>query len=131
MSTSGGAAGAVTAIPAGATALHTTSGNVANGAAVATLGAVAGKTTYITGFEVTAAGATAALVVDVAVAGPANTLHYSFTFPAGATTGAAPLVVELPEPIPANAPNTAITVTLPASGAGGTNAAVNAHGYQL
>lgn len=131
MSTSGGAAGAVTAIPSGATALHVTSGNQTNANAVATLPGVAGKTTYITGFEVTASGATAALVVSVTVTGPANTMTYAFAYPAGATVAATPLVVELPEPIPANAANTAVVVTLPASGAGGTNAAVNAHGYQL
>jgi hypothetical protein len=131
MSTSGGSAGAVTAIPTGATPLHVSSANVANAAAVATLPNVAGKTTYITGLEVTASGATAGLAVTVTVAGPTTTLNYTFTFPTGATVGAAPLVIELPEAIPASAVNTAIVVTLPASGAGGTNATVVAHGYQL
>lgn len=114
----------------GNTALAVTSGNVANAIATATLPAAAGKRTWITGFTVTADGATAGLAVDVAVAGLANTLHYSFTFPAGATVGAAPLTVTFPAPIPSAAVNTAITVTLPASGAGGTNAAVNAYGFQ-
>jgi hypothetical protein len=108
-----------------------TSGNQPNAAAVATLPGVAGKTTYITGFEVTASGATAGLAVDVTVTGPAATLHYSFVFPAGAAVGAAPLIVQLPRALPAAALNTPIVVTLPAGGAGNTNAAVNAHGYQI
>jgi hypothetical protein len=33
--------------------------------------------------------------------------------------------------LPAAALNTPIVVTLPAGGAGNTNAAVNAHGYQI
>lgn len=112
------------------TPLAVSSGNVAAANAVATLPGAVGKTTWITGFELTAAGATAALVVVATVTGPANTLSYVFTFPAGATVGAAPLVVEFPRPIPAAAPNTAIVVTLPSGGAGNTNAAAVAHGYQ-
>lgn len=112
-----------------ASAVQNSSGQVANAIATATLAASVGKTTYLDGFEVTAAGATAALVVDVAVGGVSNALHYTFVFPAGATTAATPLIVELPQPIPASAPNTAITVTLPAGGAGNTNACVSAHGH--
>lgn len=127
----GGGIQAVDQVAAGdVTPLEVTSGNAANVLGAATLPGAAGKTTYITGFEVTSAGATAALAVDVTVAGLANTLHYAFVHPGGVPTGAAPLVVQFSRPLPASAPNTAIVVTLPASGAGGTNAAVNAHGYQ-
>jgi hypothetical protein len=108
------------------------SGNVANAAAVATLPGVVGRTTYITGFEVTATGSTAVLIVLVTVAGVVTgTLTYVFVFPAGATTLATPLIVEFSRPIPASAQNTSIVVTLPAGGAGNTNAAVVAHGFQL
>lgn len=118
--------------PAGAVAQANSSGNVANAAAVATLPAVAGQTEYISGFELTAAGATAALAVTATVAGlKGGTLSYTFVFPTGATVGALPLTVEFDPPLPASAPNTAITVTLPASGAGGTNATASAHGYSL
>ncbi|SRR6266536_3385076 len=130
MSTSGGVQVVDQAAAGDVAVVVATSGNVANAPAVATLPGVAGKTTYITGFEITAAGATAGLVVDVTVTGPAATLHYTYAFPAGALIGAAPYVVEFPRAVPAAAANTAIAVTLPASGAGGTNAAVNAHGYQ-
>jgi hypothetical protein len=50
--------------------------------------------------------------------------------PAGVTVGLAPLIVEFPQPLAASGPNTAIVVSFPSFGAGNTNAAVNAHGYQ-
>lgn len=118
--------------PYGSTAIAAASGNVANAAAVATLAAVAGKTTYITGFEITASGATAALVVSVTVVGTiTGTLTYTYAAVAGAALINTPLVVQFPTPIPASATNTTIVVTLPALGAGNTNATVVAHGYQL
>jgi len=121
-----------TLLPNGATAVNGASGNVANANAVATLAGTPSKTTYITGFEITAAGATAAAVVTVTVAGTiSGTLSYTFTVPAGAALAATPLIVEFPVPIPASAVNTAIVVTCPALGAGNTNAAAVAHGFQL
>lgn len=110
--------------------LNASSGDVANGAAVATLPAVAGKTNYITGFEVVATGATAALTVLVTVTGLiGGTITYPFVFPAGAGAAATPLLVNFRRPIPASAVNTAIVVTCPASGAGGLHCVVNAHGF--
>lgn len=121
----------VSPIPTGATPKTGTSGNVANGSAVAQLAAVSGKTNYITGLQITAAGATAALVANVTVTGTGTTMTYTFVFPAGATTAAQSLIVDFPVPVGASATNTAIVVTLPASGAGGTNAAVSVQGYDL
>lgn len=107
------------------------SGNVANTAAVATLAASAGKTTYITGFQCTATGSTAAAVVNVTVAGViTGTMTYTFVFPAGVTTLATPLNVTFSNPVPASAANTTIAVTLPAGTAGNTNEACNAQGFQ-
>jgi hypothetical protein len=112
------------------TPVTASSANQANANAVATLPAVAGKTAWITGFELTAGGATAAALVTATVAGIlGGTLNYTFAFPAGAAVGATPLVVEFPRPIPASAVNTAIVVTLPAGGAGNTNATAVAHGF--
>lgn len=108
------------------------SGNVANAAATATLPGVAGKITQLAGFQITAAGATAAAVVVATVTGlAAGTLSYVFTAPAGVAVGATPLVVNFDPPLPASAPNTPIVVTLPALGAGNTNAAVSANGFQI
>lgn len=118
------------ALPSGATAKTGSSGNVANGSAAASLGAVAAKTNYITGFQVTASGATTALPVSVTVTGLiSGTATYTFVFPAGVLVGATPLIVPFNRPVAASGTNTAITVTLPASGAGGTNAAVDVQGF--
>lgn len=107
------------------------SGNVANASAVATLAAAALKTTFISGFQCTAAGSTGALVVNLTLVGViTGTMTYTFTFPAGATVAAAPVREQFSPPIPASAVNTAIVVTLPAGGAGNTNAACNATGFQ-
>ncbi len=91
---------------------------------------MAAKTTYLTGFEVTGAGATAGNVVTVTVTGTVSgTLSYVFAVPIGATVGVAPLAVEFASPIPASAVNTAVDV--PSFGAGNTAAAVVAHGFIL
>jgi len=123
----------VPAIPEGGTAVTGASGNKANASAVATLAAGgAGVRTYITGLTVTAAGATAALAVNVTVGNTITAdLTLVYVFPAGVAVAGEVLVVTFPQPIPADADNTAVTVTLPASGAGGTHAAVTAHGFQL
>lgn len=118
--------------PTGATIITAASGSVAATIAVATLAANAVKTTYITGFEITSAGATAAAVFVVTVTGTiTGTLTYVYSSVAGVTSGNIPLIVEFPSPIPSSAVNTAIVVTLPSLGVGNTNAAVVAHGYQL
>lgn len=107
------------------------SGNVANASAVATLAAVAGKTTYISGLTITAGGATAGALVSATVAGlSGGTATYTIGAPTGVTVAATPMVLQFNPPLPASAVNTAIVVTLPALGAGNTNAAVSAWGYQ-
>lgn len=128
----GGAVSLASDYPAGAVPVSASSGNQANAIATATLAGVAGHTTYLTGFEATASGATAALAVNLTVTGTlGGTLNYAFVFPIGVAVGAFPLTVEFEHPIPGSATGVSIAVSLPASGAGGTNAAVNAHGYTL
>lgn len=118
--------------PAVATAITADSGNVAAATATATLAGATGKTTYISGFMVTASGATAASVVTGTVTGViTGTLHFTFVAPAGVTAVCTPLVVTFPYPIPASATNTAIAVALPSLGSGNTNATVSAFGYQI
>lgn len=120
------------AYPAGATPVTSSSGNVANANAVATLAGVAGKTTYCTGFQITGGGATAAVLVSATLAG---LLGGTATYTCGAVVGATLLNAELSitfdPPLPASAVNTAIVLTLPALGIGNTNAAVSAQGFQL
>ena len=108
-----------------------TSGNVANASAAGTLAAVAGRTNYITGFEVTGAGATAGLPVTVTVTGITTPISYTYTATAGVLVANTPLLVEFPQPLPASAVNTAITVTCPALGSGNTNNTVNVHGFVI
>lgn len=130
--TNSGAAGGVLA-PTGASQIAATSGNVANATATATLAGAAGKTTYISGFQVYGTGATAAAVVSCTVTGIVGPV--TFTYPYAAVAGVAvantPLNVTFDPPLPASAANTAIVVSCPALGAGNTNNAVNANGFRL
>ena len=108
------------------------SGNVANASAVATISAVAAKTAFLTGFEITGAGATAGSVVVATITGLlGGTASYAVAAPTGATVGLTPMSMQFNPPLPASAVNTAIVVTLPALGLGNTNAAVVAHGQYV
>lgn len=119
-------------LPPGAASVMVSSGNVANGSAAAALPAVASKTNYCTGIQVTASGATTGLPVTVTLAGIlGGTLSFTFTFPAGVLVPATPLNIQFHAPIPASAVNTAITLTVPAGGAGNTNTTANIQGYVL
>ena len=119
-------------LPGDAAALiSATSGNVAAATATATLAAATGKVTHITGFTVTASGATLGAVVLVTVTGPTGTLTFVFTAIAGVLLGCAPLTINFPSPIPASSPGTAIVVSMPTLGAGNTNAAIVATGFQV
>jgi hypothetical protein len=72
--------------PMNGTPIIGASGNVAAGAAVATLAAAAGKRTFISGFALTGAGATAASIVSATVAGLlGGTLTFNYVVVAGAT----------------------------------------------
>lgn len=122
---------AVALIPTG-TPVIGSSGNQANAAAVATLAAAVGKTTYVTGFQLTGSGATAGLPVVATLTGLlSSNMSFVFVFPAGVLVAAQPLLVNFPQPLPASAVNTAIVLTLPAGGAGNTNATATAQGFQL
>ena len=107
----------------------------------ASLAATSAKTNYITGFDLSGGGATAASVIEVTVTGLASgagtTLKYEVAIAAGVTAPAfgtaatnAVYSIRFPQPLPASATNTAITVTCPSFGAGNTNASVCVYGYQ-
>lgn len=118
--------------PSGATILSSSSGNVANATATATLAAAASQTTYISGLMISGAGATAAAVVTATVTGlVGGTMSITIPVPAGATVGIAPIYLDFNPPLPASAANTAIVLSLPAFGAGNTNASVSAWGYRV
>jgi len=106
------------------------SGNKANAAATATLTPSAVQLAWLSGFQITAGGATAAGLVTGTITGlVGGTQSFTYAVPAGAAVGATPLIVTFPAPIPATAVNTPIVVTLPALGAGNLNACVSAQGY--
>lgn len=116
--------------PTQCTPVHAASANAANAIASAAMPAVPGKINYVTGFEITAGGATAAALVLATLTGiSGGTASYVIAVPAGATLTAPPMVVQFLFPVPASAVNTAITLSLPALGAGSTNAAVSIHGF--
>jgi hypothetical protein len=107
------------------------SGNVAAATAACTLAASAGHTTYITGFQMTAGGSTAAALVTCTLTGTiTGTKSYTFAFPAGVAVGATPLNVVFNPPLPASAANTTIVASCPSGGAGNTNATMTADGFQ-
>ncbi|HEX9213170.1 MAG TPA: hypothetical protein VF901_21895 [Bradyrhizobium sp.] len=116
-----------------ATPVAAASGNVAAAAATAVLAAGgANVMTYISGFEFTGAGATGASVVALTITGVlGGTLTYNIPVPVGAAVGIPPLVVEFNPPLQASALNQAITVSVASLGAGNTNSAVVAHGFQV
>lgn len=121
----------VAPLPTGATPVTNSSGNQANAAATATLPAAAGVFTWLSSFQVTGGGATAASVVLVTVTGVVGgTITFALVVPAGATTSIVPLAPPLQTALRSSAINTAIAVNVPAFGAGNTNAAVSAQGYQ-
>lgn len=104
----------------------------AAGAIAAAVPALANAVSYITGFQVTGAGATAGSVIVVTVTGvKGGPLSYELVVPAGAGVSVQPLQVTFDNPLPASAPNTAISVNVPSFGAGNTNAAVDVEGFQL
>lgn len=123
----------MTFIP-GATNISASSGNVAATATTATLTGVAGKFTYITGFFVTGAGATAASNILITVTGLlGGTQTYVLPIPVLAGTGlnGLPLLVTFSDPLQSSAVNTSIVVNVPSFGAGNVNAAVVAVGFTL
>jgi hypothetical protein len=115
-----------------ATPVTAGSGNVANASAVATIPAVAGKTAYISGFDIVGAGATAALIVSPTLAGIiSGTRTYAYGAVAGAALMNQLLCVRFNPAIPASAVNTAIVVTCPALGAGNLFNTAHAYGYYV
>lgn len=118
--------------PVGAIPITASSANVANASAVATLAANATRTTYICGARIMSSGSTAASVVTPTIVGTVTgTMNLTYASVAGATLSNQPVLLVFSPCIPGSAVNTAVVVTLPALGAGNTNATVSANGYQL
>lgn len=109
-------------MPLGA-AQQNSSATATNATATATLTGALGKSTYLTGFEISDNGGTltAATVVVSGVVGGPLTYEYDSTVP---------MEVEFTMPLQSSAQNTNITVAVGALGTGVIGSAV-AHGYTL
>jgi PKD repeat protein len=106
----------------------TTAAFTASLAASGTAGTTGAKTNYICGFVVTAGGTTTATVVNVTITGTVSgTMNFAFVAP---SSGQGLLGVAFPQCIGASASGTAITVNVPALGAG-TVAAASIWGFQV
>ena len=100
-------------------------------AITATLTASAGKTTYLTGFTITGSGASAGSIVVATVTGVIGApLSYDLIIPAGVSGLVVSVNVQFSYPVAATGTNVAIVVNVPSFGAGNTNAAVVATGFQ-
>ncbi|PWT71918.1 MAG: hypothetical protein C5B60_10315 [Chloroflexi bacterium] len=111
------------------------SGNVAAATATATLPAIAATsqlpagTWEVTAFEITASGATAAIVVSPTITGLlGGTMTLTFSAPAGVLAGATPLIAHFNPPLD-GIPGQAIVLSMPTLGSGNTNATVVLHGF--
>ena len=105
-----------------------------NTAMVTTMPAVPGYRNVLCGFDITGTGATAAGTLDVTTTGCAagSNPALRLAVPAGVNanavnTGWSP---KYPFGVEAALVNTAITVTVPAFGAGNTGATINLYGYR-
>jgi len=120
----------VAGYPTTATVLQVSSGVVSAAPAVATLPGSLGVTAYLTGFDISGAGATGAGVVVATIAGlrgGARTIVVAV--PAGVTAALPPVVQRFDPPLVAAGENTAIVITVPSLGVGNTHACVNAQGF--
>lgn len=117
--------------PFGSAPLNATSGDVAAATAAATLGASAGKTTYITGFTFTSTGSTSIGTVDITVTDGTWTVTFVYVSVAGATLANAQLNIDFPYPLAASGANTTIVASCPTLGSGNLHACMNAYGFRL
>ena len=96
-----------------------------------TITAPAGQTAYVQGFTVTGLGATAASGITVTLSDGTNTLKFTMTIVAGATTAVTPLTYTFTQPFPASATGATWTLTVPTFGAGNTNASATLYGFAV
>ncbi|MGJ7508682.1 hypothetical protein [Variovorax sp. GT1P44] len=123
----GGAAG----YPGGAVPVASSSIGAA-ATVTATLPAAVGKTTYITGLQVSAGGATAGSLNGASLTGVlGGAMNFAVPVPTGAQLATPQIAVTFNPPLPASAVNTAIQLSMPSLGAGNAVAAVSVQGFQL
>jgi hypothetical protein len=115
--------------PPGATPVSSSSGNVANATATATLTGTAGRWTYVCGVSFTPGFATAGAAVTATITNtPGGTLTFTVSTTPN-TAGPPPIVIPFTPCLQANSTGNNIVVSMPALGAGNTNASVSAWGF--
>lgn len=118
--------------PNASTPVSCSTGNIAAATATCTMPATSGKFTYITGFDITASGATVGSVVTCTLTNTGSGTHsYTFAATAGALLSDTPLIKTFSTPLKATASNTSPVLSCPSLGTGNTNMTINADGYQL
>lgn len=121
-------------LAADAVKVNVTVTSAGNTEMVATMPAVPGFRNVLCGFDISGGGATAASAISITTTGCAAGTNPALRLvvPAGATTNAANTAwsPKYPLGIEAALVNTAISVTVPAFGAGNTGAAINLYGYR-
>lgn len=113
--------------------LQTAFTQTSTGAAAAntiTVAALAGKTIYVTGFEITGDGSTAGTPITITLAFGGTTVgNYSLTPGAIATLAQVTVAFEFSAPIVSPTVGTNCVLTVPSFGAGNTAASATIHGY--
>jgi hypothetical protein len=106
------------------------SGAAANATLTLTMPAVVGQTNYVTGFELTVGGATAATSLVATMTNiQGGTQSWLVAVPATPASSVNPFTVEFTYPLKATATNTAVVFSFPAAGAGNTNVTGAIHGF--
>jgi hypothetical protein len=110
------------------------SATAAAAASNAALPAVAGKTNWIEGFDLSGCAATTGSTIAVTITGLlGGTMSFSVAIQGAVTNpafgGNGIYSVRFPEPLPASGVNTAITVNVPSFGAGSTAQSCSVYGY--
>lgn len=118
--------------PGGRVDISCSTGNVANATSTCTMPATTGKTTYVTGFDITGSGATVGAAVTCTLTNTnSGTISYTYVITAGALLVNTPLIRSFTPPLKGTAANTAPVLSCPAGGTGNTNMTLNAYGYEL
>lgn len=118
--------------PGGRVDVSCSTGNVANATSTCTMPATTGKTTYVTGFDITGSGATVGAAVTCTLTNTnSGTISYTYVITAGALLVNTPLIRSFAPPLKGTAANTAPVLSCPAGGTGNTNMTLNAYGYEL
>lgn len=103
-------------------------GTAAAGTATAALPAVAAKFNYLTGFQISGLGATAATSVIATITDATWTLSFGIEVPAGVGKQTPLINILFAQPLKATTNNHAITLSVPSFGAGNTFVGVSIQG---